>query len=45
MIALALEAKECRDMDIIDIPGSYLHTYMDKYGKQIIIMLFKGEFE
>ena len=33
MIALALEAKEGHDMDIIDIPGAYLHTYMDKHGK------------
>ena len=45
MIASALEAKEGHDVAIIDIPGTYLHTYVDKNGKQRIIMLFKGEFE
>ena len=30
-------------MDMIDIPGEYLHTYVDKHGEQIIIMLFKGK--
>jgi len=27
----------------IDIPGAYLHTYMDKHGNKKIIMLFKGK--
>ena len=43
MITSALEVKEGRGVDIIDIPGAYLHIYMDKYGKQIIIMLLKGK--
>ena len=30
-------------MAIIDIPGAYLYTYMDKNGKQKIMMLFKGK--
>ena len=43
MVTAAIEAKEVRDGAVIDIPGTYLHTYVDKYGKQRIIMLFKGE--
>ena len=43
MIASALEAKEGCDVVIIDIPGAYLHTYVDKHVKQIITMLFKGK--
>ena len=45
MITSALEAKEGRGVAIIDIPGTYLHTYVDKHGKQRIIMLFKRKFE
>ena len=30
-------------MVIIDIPGGYLHTYVDKHVKQRVIMLFKGK--
>ena len=30
-------------MAIIDTPGAHLHTYVDKNGEQIIIMLFKGK--
>ena len=41
MITSDLEAKEGRYVAIIGIPGAYLHTYVDKHGKQIIIMLFK----
>ena len=29
MIAAALEAKEGRDIDIIDIPDAYVHNYVD----------------
>ena len=42
MITSAFEAKEGRDVDDIDISGVYLHTYVDKHGKQRIVMLFKG---
>ena len=42
MITSLLESKEFRNVAIIDILGAYLHTYMDKHGKHIIIMLFKG---
>ena len=42
MIMSELEAKEGRDVDIIDIPGAYLHTYVDKHGKKIIIVMFRG---
>ena len=42
MIMSELEAKEGRDVDIIDIPGTYLHTYVDKHGKKIIIVMFRG---
>ena len=38
-----LEAKEGHDVAIVDIPGTYLHTYVDKHGEQRIIMLFKGK--
>ena len=41
--ASALEAREGCDVVIVDIPGAYLHTYVDKHVKQIIIMLFKGK--
>ena len=41
MIVSALEAKEGCDVVIIDIPGVYLHTYIDKHVKQRIILLFK----
>ena len=44
MVTAAIEAKEVRDGAVIDIPGTYLHTYVDKYGELIIIMLFKGNF-
>ena len=44
IITAALEAKEFWDVDIIDIPIAYLHTYVDKHGEQRIIMLFKGKF-
>ena len=30
LIASAIEAKEGCDVVIIDIPGAYLHTYVDK---------------
>ena len=30
-------------MAITDTPGAYLHTYMERHGKQIIIMLFQGK--
>ena len=43
MITAALEAKEGHDVAIVDIPGTYLHTYVDKHGEQRIIMLFKGK--
>ena len=43
MITAALESKEGRDVAIIDIPGSYLHTYVDKHGEQIIIIFLKGK--
>ena len=43
MIAPALESKEGCDVVIIDIPGGYLHTYVDKHVKQRVIMLFKGK--
>jgi len=29
-----IEAKEGRDVAIIDIPGAYLHTHIDKYGNE-----------
>ena len=44
MVIAAIEAKEVRDGAVIDIPGTYLHTYVDKYGKQRIIMFLKGKF-
>ena len=43
MITSSLESKKGRDVAIIDIPGTCLHTCVDKHGKQIIIMLFKGK--
>ena len=43
MVTSAIEAKEGRDVAIIDIPGVYLHTYIDKWGNEKIIMLFKGK--
>ena len=43
MVTLAIEAKKGRDVAIIDIPGAYLHTYIDKWGNEKIIMLFKGK--
>ena len=42
MITSAFEAKEGHDVAIIDTPGAYLYTYVEKHGKQIIMMLFKG---
>ena len=32
MVTLAIEAKEGRDVAIIDILGAYLHTHIDKWG-------------
>ena len=43
MITSALEAKEGHIVAIIDIPSTYLHTYVDKHGEHRIIMLFKGK--
>ena len=43
VITSVLEAKEGHDVDIIDIPGTYLHTYVYKHGKQNVIILFKGK--
>ena len=43
MITSAIETKEGRDVAIIDIPGAYIHTYVDKHGKEKMIMLFKGK--
>ena len=43
MITSAIEAKEGRGVAIIDIPGAYLHTYIDKHGNEKIIILFKGK--
>ena len=43
MITSELDATELRDVTIIDIPGTYQHTYVEKHGKQRIIMLFKGK--
>ena len=30
-------------MAITDTPGAYLQTYMERHGKQIIIMLFQDK--
>ena len=44
MITSVIEAKEGRDVAITDITGAYLHTtYIDKWGNEKIIMLFKGK--
>ena len=32
-------------MALIYTPGAYLHTYVDKYGKNRIIILFEGKLE
>ena len=45
MITSALEAKKFREVRIINILGAYIHTYMDKHGKQRIIIIFKGKLE
>jgi len=34
MITSAIEAKEGRDVAIIDIPDAYLHNYIDKHGNE-----------
>ena len=43
MIMSELESKEGCVVAIIEILGAYLHTYVEKNSKQIIILLFKGK--
>ena len=34
VIKSVIESKEGRDVAIVDTQGVYLHTYVDKHGKQ-----------